>query len=434
MTNWERIKDFLRLNTDELTYNTWFSPLSFIGRDENTIYIKVPNIEFKNALVKHFLTSIREAVFEILKENLNLKFLYEEELPIKKPGGSQEISFNHRTNLNPKYTFESFVVGPCNQFAHAASTAVAENPGKAYNPLYIYGGVGLGKTHLMSAIGHHILKKNSRTKLFYVTTENFMNELINYLHYGKIIEFRKKYRSVDVLLIDDIQFLSGKDRTKEEFFHTFNYLYDAQKQVVISSDCPPKEIPHLEERLHSRFEWGLIADLKPPELEMKVAILQKKAGEESVTLPENVALFIASKIQSNIRELEGCLKRIIAFSSLKGVEIDLLLAKEALKNLIDVSEKKITSEAIQKFVAEKFNIKIVDLKSKNNSPKVSFPRQIAMYLIKELTEYSLPEIGRSFGDKHHTTVLYSIKKIEGYRKRDQEFNRLIASFVDYFRQ
>jgi chromosomal replication initiator protein len=333
-------------------------------------------------------------------------------------------------SLNPNYTFENFVVGLCNQFAHAAALAVAKNPAKSYNPFYIYGGAGLGKTHLMNAIGHQIMQNNTHAKVLYVTTERFMNELINHLQYGKILEFRQKYRAIDVLLMDDIHYLSGRERTKEEFFHTFNHLYDSQKQIVISSDCPPKDIPHLEDRFRSRFEWGLIADLKPPDIETRIAILKKKAEMEDIVLPEPVALYIADKVHSNIRELEGYLRRVIAFASLKGSKIDLDLAIEALKGLLDASANIITVEKIQKVVCNYYKIKPSEIRSKNNSPKVSFPRQVAMYLAKELTNSSLPEIGKKFGGKHHTTVLHSIRKIEKLRASDPDFNKDINNLTD----
>ena len=322
-------------------------------------------------------------------------------------------------------------MGSSNQFAHAAALAVAEAPSKAYNPLYIYGGVGLGKTHLMHAIGHAIRAKNKHLRLTYVSSERFMNELINAIRYDKALAFRERYRNIDVLLIDDIQFLAGKERTQEEFFHTFNALYDAQKQIVITSDCPPREIPTLEERLHSRFEWGLIADIQPPDLETKVAILKRKAEQEKVTLPDNVALFIASKIKSNIRELEGALIRLIAYSSLTGHPITLKLAQETLRGLVDEEEEKtITIELIQKVVADYFGLRVSDLKSKNNSRSVAEPRQIAMYICKRLTKASLPEIGREFGGKHHTTVLHSINKISELYEQREDFHRIINSLID----
>jgi len=337
------------------------------------------------------------------------------------------------SSLNPKYTFDSFVVGSSNQFAHAAARAVAEIPSKSYNPLFIYGGVGLGKTHLMHAIGHYIQARQKRLVLVYMSADRFINEMINAIRFDRLPSFRQKYRSIDVLLVDDIQFIAGKDRTQEEFFHIFNALHDGQKQIVISSDCPPRQIPTLEERLHSRFEWGLIADIQPPDIETKVAILRKKAEAERVEIPENVSLFIASKVRTNIRELEGSLIRLIAYASLTGRDIDLSLAQETLKDLLHTEEKPITIEMIQKFVADHFNVKLTDLKAKNNAKSVAEPRQIAMYLTKTLTKASLPEIGKEFGGKHHSTVIHSVRKIDGLRKRDPEFDRLINSFVQAFR-
>jgi len=433
---WEKIKSIIKEKINSHSYQTWFEPTQYIGRDEQTIFIKVPNSYFKEWLTLHYSTIIQKIAEELIGRKLEFRYIFEEEAKFQRKNPlarRKEAGPLIHPNLNPNYTFENFVVGSCNQFAHAASLAVAQNPAKSYNPFYIYGGVGLGKTHLMNAIGHHILKKFPSVKLLYITTEKFMNELINYLQHGKILEFRKKYRSVDILLIDDIQFLSGRERTKEEFFHTFNHLYDAQKQIVISSDCPPREIPNLEERLLSRFEWGLIADLKPPDLETRIAILYKKAELENITLPEDVALYIANKIHSNIRELEGCLRRVIAYASLKGKKISLDLAKEALRNILPEEERLITIEKIQKFIGQKFKLKISDLKSKNNSPYVAFPRQIAMYLARELTNASLPEIGKKFGNKHHTTVLHSIKKISELRNIDPKFDKMITDFMNYFR-
>ncbi|HQR38548.1 MAG TPA: chromosomal replication initiator protein DnaA [Blastocatellia bacterium] len=331
--------------------------------------------------------------------------------------------------LNHKYTFESFVVGNSNQFAHAAALAVAEAPGKTYNPLYIYGGVGLGKTHLMHAIGQAVKGRNRNVRLSYISSEKFMNELINAIRYDKTLNFREKYRSIDILLMDDIQFLAGKERTQEEFFHTFNALYDAQKQIVISSDCPPREIPTLEERLHSRFEWGLIADIQQPDLETKVAILKRKAEIEKIALPDNVALFIASKIKSNVRELEGSLVRLVAYASLKGRELDVDLAQEVLKNIIEEDDRTITIEVIQRTVADHYGLRPSDLKSKNNSRSVAVPRQVAMYLCKYLTKASLPEIGREFGGKHHTTVIHSVNKITDLYETSSDFHRLINSLI-----
>jgi chromosomal replication initiator protein len=336
--------------------------------------------------------------------------------------------------LSPRYSFDTFIVGSSNQFAHAACRAVAEAPSRSYNPLFLYGGVGLGKTHLMHAIGHYVLKHSQGLKLTYVSGERFMNEVVNAIRYDHILEFRERYRGVDVLLVDDVQFIVGKERTQIEFFHTFNALHDAQKQIVLSSDCPPHEIPQLEERLRSRFEWGLTADIQSPDLETKVAILKKKAEAEAVPLPDNVAMYIASKIKSNIRELEGSLIRLIAYASLTGREISLPLAQEVLRNVLQNDEKAITIEAVQKAVADYYQLKLSELKSKNNSKSVAMPRQIAMYLCKHLTSASLPEIGKSFGGKHHSTVIHSIRKVEDLRKRDAAFNSLINTLTESIRQ
>src|SRR5690606_33270754 len=302
-----------------------------------------------------------------------------------------------------------------------------------YNPLFIYGGVGLGKTHLMHAVGRYVLQHNPGFRLTYISSERFMNEMINAVRFDRILDFRERYRSVDMLLVDDVQFLAGKEGTQTEFFHTFNALYDAQKQIVISSDCPPHEIPSLEERLRSRFEWGLIADIQPPDLETKVAILKKKAENEAVPLPDNVAIYIAGKIKSNIRELEGSLIRLLAYASLTGRELTLSLAQDVLKNVLAHDEKAVTIEIIQKFVADYYQLTVAELKSRNNSKSVAIPRQVAMYLCKQLTHASLPEIGRSFGGKHHSTVIHSIRKVEEMRQRDGAFHNLINSFLESFR-
>ncbi len=437
MNPWSQIQRLLRKKLDENSYETWFEPTAFIGQESNIIYIKVPNTYFKDWLSFHYAGMINQCSKEIFDKLFELRYIIEDNASAFMRGSPHERRAKHGSllnpNLNPNYTFENFVVGSCNQFAHAASHAVAQNPGRTYNPLYIYGGAGLGKTHLMNAIGHYSLVSNRRLKTLYVTTEKYMNDLINHLQYGKILDFRNKYRSVDLLLIDDIHYLSGKERTKEEFFHTFNHLYESQKQIVLTSDCPPKEIPNLEERFCSRFEWGLITDLKPPDLETRIAILKKKAEIEGVILPESVALFIADKVQSNIRELEGYLRRVIAYASLKGEEIDLDLTKEALKTLIESAVHAINVEKIQKIVCHKYKIKIIQIKSKNNSPKIAFPRQVAMFLAKKLTSTSLPEIGRKFGGKHHTTVIHSIKKIEKLYDEDPEFNKEINTLISYIR-
>lgn len=432
---WEMLLGAVEPRVDRASFETWFQPTAFIGRDGDALYIKVPNAYFRDWLAFHFSRVLNECSTELFGRPLDIRYIVDDSPPTfmrKSPEdrrAKQEDFIS--ANLNPNYTFENFVVGACNQFAHAAASAVAKTPAKTYNPLYIYGGAGLGKTHLMNAIGHQALHLNSRFRVLYVTTEKFMNDLVNHLQNGKILDFRQKYRSVDLLLMDDIHYLSGRERTKEEFFHTFNHLYDSQKQIVISSDCPPKDIPHLEERFRSRFEWGLIADLKPPDIETRIAILRKKAETENVSLPETVALYIADKVQSNIRELEGYLRRVIAYSSLKGDSIDLELTKEALKGLFNTSASIITVEKIQKIVCHKFKIKPAQLKSKNNSPQIAFPRQIAMYLAKELTKSSLPEIGKKFGGKHHTTVIHSIRKIDKLRAEDPEFNNEINSLISF---
>lgn len=333
--------------------------------------------------------------------------------------------------LNPKYTYDSFVVGSCNQFAHAASMAVAEAPGKTYNPLYLYGGVGLGKTHLMHACGNAIKKRNPHLRLCYLSSEKFMNELINAIRYDKTQSFRERYRSVDVLLIDDVQFMAGKERTQEEFFHTFNSLYEQQKQIVISSDCPPREIPTLEERLHSRFEWGLIADIEPPDLETKVAILKRKAEFIGVAVPDEVAFFIASRVKNNIRELEGSLVRLVAMSSLRGQPISKTLAQDAIRTITtDEDSGVITMQQIQKAVAANYRLTVDELVSKSNARQFSMPRQVAMYICKRLTKHSYPEIGRAFGGKHHTTVIHSFEKIEALVRNDSGMQKTVGDIIE----
>jgi chromosomal replication initiator protein len=322
------------------------------------------------------------------------------------------------------------VIGAGNQFAHAAAQAVAERPARAYNPLFLYGGVGMGKTHLMQAIGHEVKRRQPHAAICYLSSEKFTNEMINSLRNDRMISFRDKFRNVDVLLIDDIQFLAQKERTQEEFFHTFNALHESNKQIVIASDRPPKELPEIEDRLRSRFEWGLIADIQPPDLETKVAILQKKAESERVSISTDLALYIASNVRTNVRELEGALIRLIAYCSLTGAEVSLITAQQVLKNFIDSQARKITIEAIQKAVAEQFGLRVIEIKAKSNSRAIVFPRQIAMYLAKQMTEASLPEIGRQFGGKHHTTVMHSIDKIEEQRQGDKDLNRLLNKLTE----
>jgi chromosomal replication initiator protein len=436
MNTWDQI--LARVERDRKvnphSFATWFRPTTFLFEDERRVVVRVPSPQFKSWLTKNYQSVIKEALLDLGHAEREVVFDCQEEVSVAGDAPpAAAVERDAASPLNGKYTFESFVVGSSNQFAHAAARAVAEIPSKSYNPLFLYGGVGLGKTHLMHAIGHYIRARSPQLNLVYISTDRFINEMINAIRFDRLPAFRQKYRAVDVLLVDDIQFIAGKDRTQEEFFHIFNALHDAQRQIVISSDCPPREIPTIEERLHSRFEWGLIADIQPPDIETKVAILRKKAEAERVELPENVALFIASKVRTNIRELEGSLIRLIAYASLTGRDIDLPLTQETLRELLHTEEKPISTEMIQKFVADHYNIKLADLKAKNNSKAIAGPRQIAMYLTKALTPSSLPEIGKSFGGKHHSTVIHSLRKIEGLRKKDPDFDRLIHSFVQAFR-
>jgi chromosomal replication initiator protein len=435
MDNWQQVLQFVEKKINQQSYNTWFKPTQLIKYDEKALYVRVPNGYFEDWLNDHIDVVIDAAKLAGFGDISVVYVVEKAPVEVADAPSQRQLDFHSIDNtLSPKYNFDSFVVGSSNQFAHAAAVAVAERPSKAYNPLFMYGGVGLGKTHLMHAIGQAIKLHNKELKLAYISTEKFTNELINAIRYDKLLGFRERYRNNDVLLIDDIQFIAGKERTQEEFFHTFNALYDMQKQIVISADCPPREIPTLEERLHSRFEWGLIADIQPPDLETKVAILKKKAARQEIALPDTVALYIASKIKSNIRELEGALIRLIAFCSLRGSEINLQMAQETLRDLLAPGEKPITIEMIQKSVADHFGMRVQELKAKNNSKSVAVPRQICIYLCRNLTQASLPQIGRDFGNKHHTTVLHSIKKVERLRKQDPEVNKVIESFLDSFKQ
>ncbi|HZR32519.1 MAG TPA: chromosomal replication initiator protein DnaA [Terriglobales bacterium] len=444
---WVRILDALEKKINRHSYDTWLKPTRYSHASGTVIYVRVPTPEFRHISEK-YADLIQEALDNLGLEFEDVKFVTPEDDPAATPvrhdgglsaaaavttalvGGQSRFDWDGAAQLNPRYTFDGFVIGAGNQFAHAASLAVAERPSKAYNPLFLYGGVGMGKTHLMQAIGHEIKKRAPQVAICYLSSEKFTNEMINSLRYDKMSSFRDKFRNVDVLLVDDIQFLAQKERTQEEFFHTFNALHESMKQIVIASDRPPKELAEIEDRLRSRFEWGLIADIQPPDLETKVAILQKKAEQEHVTLPTDVALYIASNIRSNVRELEGALIRLIAHSSLIGAEITLPYTQQVLKNFIDSQARKVTIEAIQKAVAEQFGLRLVEIKAKNNSRAIVYPRQIAMYLAKHLTEASLPEIGRQFGGKHHTTVLHSVEKIDDVRKNDKDLNRLLNKLTE----
>jgi chromosomal replication initiator protein len=435
MNSWEKILQHMERRVNPHSFTTWFRPTRQEGAENGKLVVRVPSRIFRKRLTETYGELLQAVLAEVGMSDTHLEFMCAENEPAP-PGNPLKQtrldfdSVDHQ--LNPRYQFDSFVVGASNQFAHAAARAVAEAPSKAYNPLFLYGGVGMGKTHLMQAVGHMIKQRNPAARLTYISAEKFTNEVINSLRFDRMIGFRDRFRSVDVLLVDDIQFIAGKERTQEEFFHTFNALYDLQRQIVISSDCPPKEISAIEERLRSRFEWGLIADIQPPDLETKIAILQKKADNEHILIPDDVAEYIARAIKSNVRELEGALTRFMAYASLTGAPLNLLTAQQVLRNIIATQEKRITIDLIQKKVGEQFGLREQDLKVKSNTKAIAFPRQVAMYLVKQLTSASLPEIGRQFGGKHHTTVLHSINKIDTLRRSDKDLNRTINKLMDSF--
>jgi chromosomal replication initiator protein len=463
LNQWVRILGALEKKINRQSFETWLKPTRFARVVDKTLYVRIPSAQFEHIGDK-YADLIEEAIEKLALEIDTVEFETPQQDPnaqrVREDGGfaplpshsanaprsgaspngrpappaagteQARFDWNSASQLNPRYQFDGFVAGPGNQFALAAATAVAERPSKAYNPLFLYGGVGMGKTHLMHAIGHEVKRRMPHYAISYVSGEKFVNELIDSLRYNKMTSFRDKFRSVDVLLIDDIQFLAGKERMQEEFFHTFNALHEEQKQIVIASDRPPKELGDIEDRLRSRFEWGLIADIQPPDLETKVAILQRKAEQEHTTLPTDVALFIATNVRTNVRELEGALIRVIAWCSHHGVECSLAVAQQCLKQFIDTQVRKITIEAIQRAVAEQFGMRVPELKQKNNSRQIVVPRQIAMYLAKQMTEASLPEIGRQFGGKHHTTVMHSIAKIDEHRRNDKDLNRTINKLME----
>lgn len=414
-------------------YNNWLKGTSFAGLDGTTLFVTVPDRETRAWLEREFPSMVRSAIQEL---SLPVKHVTYEAEPPRGPMNQAAATVENSDaesaagSLNPKFTFDTFVVGACNQFAHAAARSVATNPSRSYNPLFLYGGVGMGKTHLMHAIGRELMDKHGSMRIIYTSSERFMNEMIACIRTERMQQFHQRYREADVLLVDDIQILGTKERTQEEFFHTFNELHDHQKQIVISSDSPPKEIPGLLERLRSRFEWGLMADIQAPDLETKMAILDKKAEAENVHLPDDVRSFMASKTKSNVRELEGALVKLMAYSSLTGMPINLHMAQQVLKHLVHVQDRRVTMDSIQKAVAEHFQIKPSQLKEKSNTKKIVYPRQVAMYLVKELTSASLPEIGRAFGGKHHTTVIHSVNKIEKERHIDPELNRILHRLMD----
>jgi chromosomal replication initiator protein len=436
MNLWDKILLHTERRVNPHSFATWFRPTRMERAEEDRLIIRVPTRLFCKRLTETYGQLLQAVITEIGKPQLQLEFVCADAEPaaVNSAAAAQsKLDFDAVAHqLNPRYTFDSFIVGASNQFAHAAAVAVAEQPSKSYNPLFLYGGVGLGKTHLMQAIGHSLKKRNPALRITYISAEKFTNEVIASIRFERMAAFRDRFRNMDVLMVDDIQFIATRERTQEEFFHTFNALYDQQKQIVISSDCPPKEISSIEERLRSRFEWGLIADIQPPDLETKIAILQKKAESERMQVPDDVAEYIARSIKSNIRELEGALIRVMAYTSLTGAELNLATAQQVLKNIIETHEKKVTIEQIQKRVSEVFGLRAQDLKMRSNSKVISYPRQVAMFVVKQLTSASLPEIGRQFGGKHHTTVLHSINKIEGLRQSDKDLNKIINRLLDSF--
>ncbi|HQD41523.1 MAG TPA: chromosomal replication initiator protein DnaA [Bacillota bacterium] len=430
---WENTLKLIREELAEVSYNTWFKVIQPVEIADEYIILCAPNEFIKNILETRYITLIFNALQQVTSREYEIKIILPEEKESGAVGRSGQVQGSKGDTpesdigiLNPKYTFDTFVIGNSNRFAHAASLAVSEAPAKAYNPLFIYGGVGLGKTHLMHAIGHYILRNNPRTRVVYTTSEKFTNDLINSIRDDKNVEFRNRYRTTDVLLVDDIQFIADKERTQEEFFHTFNSLYEASKQIIISSDRPPKEIPTLEDRLRSRFEWGLICDIQPPDFETRIAILKKKAKLENIETPDEVLIFIAKKIESNIRELEGALIRVAAYSSLTNREINMELTQEALKDFFSNSKPRmITVDLIKRVISEYYSIRIEDFKSKKRTRAIAFPRQVAMYLTRELTDLSLPKIGEEFGGRDHTTVLHAYDKISAEIKTDESLKLAI---------
>lgn len=433
---WEKTLNIIKGEMSEVSFNTWIKSCEPISISSNTIKISVPNSFTQDILEKRYKDLVVNSIEAACSKVYNVDFIVasdiqevdekEEKNTQNDDKSSVNVNDEMSSTLNPKYTFDSFVIGNSNRFAHAASLAVAEAPAKAYNPLFIYGGVGLGKTHLMHAIGHYVLQNNSNAKVVYVSSEKFTNELINAIRDDRNEEFRNKYRNVDILLIDDVQFIAGKERTQEEFFHTFNELHDANKQIILSSDRPPKEIPTLEDRLRSRFEWGLIADIQAPDFETRMAILKKKADVEKLNVANEVMVYIATKIKANIRELEGALIRIVAYSSLTNRPITVELASEALKDIISNKQNKnVTIDVIQDVVAAYFNLRIDDLKSQRRTRNVAYPRQIAMYLSRKLTDMSLPKIGEEFGGRDHSTVIHAYEKISDNLKTDESLQHTV---------
>ncbi len=434
---WDRLLSALEGKIPASSLESWLVSCRLAAVDSDHLRVAAPNKYTRDWLAQHHTEALEAAAREVLGGNPRVSIEIDRDASITPPSSRAPRDApapSPPTGLSSRYTFDSFVVGNSNQFAQAACQAVAELPSTAYNPLFIYGGVGLGKTHLLHAVGHQIGRLYPSLRLLYLSTERFTNELINAIRYDRTAEFRGKYRNIDLLLIDDIQFISGKERTQEEFFHTFNDLYEAHKQIVVSSDSAPKEIPDIEERLRSRFEWGLIADLQPPDFETRVAILKKKAGIARVRLPDDVAYLIARRIKANIREIEGSLTRMIAFCSLSGRELNLDLAQEVLSELWGEEEKIITIEHIQRKAAEFFSVKLSDMRAKNRTKAVAFPRQITMYLARQLTHASLAEVGRAFGGKDHTTVLHAVEKVQALLQEDPKFKKTLDTLTQSITQ
>ncbi|MCX5666403.1 MAG: chromosomal replication initiator protein DnaA [Candidatus Omnitrophica bacterium] len=447
---WLRARELIKKELDnDQAFNIWFGPVNFHSISEGTLTLAIPNKLFQDILLDRYTAVLNSSVAKSCGKEMRVEFYMQEspdDVGARQPNdaaakekaqsktfwpfGREKQDAGKEIGLSSRYTFDSFVIGPSNRFAHAAASAVCDSPAKAYNPLFIYGGVGLGKTHLMHSIGHKIIQRLPKAKILYISSEEFTNQLIGAIQNRTMIKFREKYRNVDILLIDDIQFIAGKEATQEEFFHTFNTLYDAHKQIVVSSDRPPKEIQSLEERLVSRFEWGLVTDIQPPDFETRMAILKKKSEKETILLPDDVYYFLAEKIKSNIRELEGALIRVVAYAKLIGREISVDMVKEVLKDMIREGEKKITIEMIQKKVCEYFDIKLSDMKIKKRSRAIAYPRQIAMYLSRQLTDYSLPEIGEYFGGRDHTTVMHAYEKIKNDLKEKKGLSDLIGRVTD----
>nr|WP_305121033.1 chromosomal replication initiator protein DnaA [Saccharibacillus sp. JS10] len=437
---WQQILSIIQTKLSKPSFDTWFKATQVTQLTQGALTVSAPTTFAVEWLESRYTKLVAQVAFDVLGRSVTVKFVIEEpgheEESLQKqmtpPPAPVQVNVEANTNmLNPKYTFDTFVIGSGNRFAHAASLAVAEAPAKAYNPLFLYGGVGLGKTHLMHAIGHYILQHNPSSRVVYISSEKFTNEFINSIRDNRGESFRNKYRNIDILLIDDIQFIAGKESTQEEFFHTFNALHEESKQIIISSDRPPKEIPTLEERLRSRFEWGLITDIQPPDLETRIAILRKKARAEKLDVPNEAMMYIANQIDTNIRELEGALIRVVAYSSLTNQDVTAHLAAEALKDIIPSSRPRIiTIQDIQQRVGEYYNLKMEDFKARKRTKAIAFPRQVAMYLSRELTDYSLPKIGEAFGGRDHTTVIHAHEKITHSLKVDQELSKVVHSLTE----